>query len=64
MHTPIRMMECVWSDTPLERMHTIPWVSNASVTVAEYDENGVGHRLERDLHDHLGELHTVLAKNV
>lgn len=62
--TPIRVMECVWTNTPLERMHTIPWVSNASVTVAEYDENGVGRLLQRDLHDHLGELHTVLAKNV
>ena len=62
--TPIRVMECVWTDTPLAQMHTIPWVSNASVTVAEYDETGTGHLLERDLHDHLGELHTVLAKNV
>lgn len=62
--TPIRVMECVWTDTPLERMHTIPWVSNASVTVAEYDDNGVGRLLERDLHEHLGGLHTILAKNV
>lgn len=62
--TPIRVMECVWTNTPLELMHTIPWVSNASVTLAEYDENGVGRLLQRDLHDHLGDLHTVLAKNV
>lgn len=62
--TPIRAMECVWTGTPLMQMHTIPWVSNASVTVAEYDENGVGHLLERDLHEHLGVLYTVLAKNV
>lgn len=62
--TPIRVMECLWTNTPLEQMHTIPWVSNASVTVAEYDEAGIGRQLERDLHDHLGELHTVLAKNV
>ena len=62
--TPIRVMECVWTNTPLEQMHTIPWVSNASVTVAEYDDEGVGHLLERDLHNHLGTLHTVLAKNV
>lgn len=62
--TPIRVMECVWTATPLEQMHTIPWVSNASVTIAEYDENGVGRLLQRDVHDHLGDLHTVLAKNV
>lgn len=62
--TPIRVMECVWTNTSLENMHTIPWVSNASVTIAEYDENGVGRLVERDLHEHLGDLHTVLAKNV
>ena len=62
--TPIRVMECVWSKTPLKNMHTIPWVSNASVTIAEYNENGEGRLVERDFHQHLGELHTVLAKNV
>ena len=62
--TPIRVMECVWTDTPLAEMHTIPWVSNASITIAEYDENGNGVLVDRDLHQHLGELHTVLAKNV
>ena len=62
--TPIRVMECIWTDTPLDLMHTIPWVSNASVTIVEYDENGVGRLVHRDLHDHLGDLHTVLAKNV
>lgn len=62
--TPIRVMECVWSNTPLAQMHTIPWVSNASVTIAVYDDNGCGRLVERDLHSHLGVLHTVLAKNV
>ena len=62
--TPIRVMECVWTHTPLELMHTIPWVSNASVTIAQYDDALCGQLIERDLHDHLGDLHTVLAKNV
>ena len=62
--TPIRVMECLWTHTPLERMHTIPWVSNASVTIAEYDSSLQGRLVERDIHLHLGELHTVLAKNV
>ena len=62
--TPIRVMECVWTNTPLSQMHTIPWVSNASVTVCEYGDDSVGQLVKRDLHSHLGELHTVLAKNV
>lgn len=62
--TPIRVMECIWTDTGLEAMHTLPWVSNASITVVEYDEQGRGRLLEKDIHRHLGDLHTVLAKNV
>lgn len=61
--TPIRVMECLWTTTPLSSMHTIPWVSNASVTVANYDDD-IGQLLYRDQHEHLGDLHTVLAKNV
>ena len=61
--TPIRVMECIWEKTPLSRMHTIPWVSNASVTVAVYDGDD-GRLLYRDQHEHLGDLHTILAKNV
>ena len=62
--TPIRVLECLWTNTPLAQMHTIPWVSNASVTVASFDDSGRGQLLERDRHHHLGTLHTVLAKNV
>jgi len=62
--TPIRVMECLWTDTPLKDMHTIPWVSNASITVAKYDENGSAELLTRDFHDHLGDLFTKLANNI
>ena len=62
--TPIRVMECCWTGTPLERIHTIPWVSNASITVAEYDENMVGRLILRDAHDHLGALSSELPSNV
>lgn len=62
--TPIRVMECLWTDTPLKNMHTIPWVSNASITVARYDDNGCAELLTRDFHEHLGDLFTKLAKNV
>lgn len=62
--TPIRVMECVWTDTPLEEMHTIPWVGNASVTVAEYDESLQGRLVERDIHEHLRDLFTNTPANV
>lgn len=62
--TPIRVMECLWAQTPLTLMHTIPWVGNASVTIAEYSEPEKARLLERDITDHLGQLRTVLANNV
>ena len=62
--TPIRVLECLWTDTPLEDMHTIPWVSNASITVAEYALDGTARLLVRDFHQHLGVLSTKLAHNV
>ncbi|MBQ5841097.1 MAG: histidine phosphatase family protein [Clostridia bacterium] len=58
--TPIRVMEGIWTRTPLESLHTIPWVSNASVTIVEYDETGEGRLVKRDLHDHLGDLSTFV----
>lgn len=62
--TPIRVLECLWTGVSLEHMHTIPWVSNASVTVAEYDENRVGRLISRDGHAHLGALSSDLPANV
>lgn len=62
--TPIRAMEAVWTNTPLEQMHTIPWVSNASVTIAEYDDDGVGRLVSRDINEHMGRLQSVLPSNV
>lgn len=62
--TPIRVMEAVWNNLPLEKLDTIPWVANASVTITEYDENGVGRLVERDLHDHLGALSTFVPSTI
>ena len=62
--TPIRVMECLWTNTRIENMHTIPWVGNASVTMVEYRDNGSVSVIARDMHEHLGKLSTRLAHNV
>ena len=62
--TPIRVMEGVWTDTPLEELHNIPWVTNASVTVVEYDDDMHGHIVERDVHHHLSGIVTNLPEGV
>ena len=61
--TPIRtfMTHCAGCD--IGQMHNIPWVSNASVTVAEYDGNAFSITVP-GYDAHLGNLRTALPKNV
>lgn len=61
--TPIRTFMCHCADCGLENMKNIPWVSNASVTVAEFD--GTHFTIVTPGYDeHLGHMKTALPKNV
>ena len=61
--TPIRVFETYIKNKPLSEMKNIPWVSNASVTVLNYEnEKFEIEKLSYDLH--LGNLKTALPKNV
>ncbi len=62
--TPIRVLECLWTGTPLSLMHTIPWVSNASITVAQYSSPLNGKLVSRDAHAHLQDLMTKFPSNI
>ena len=62
--TPIRAMTAMLTDTPLVRMHTVAWTSNASVTVAEFSSPFEGKIVSADLHDHLKDLVSKLPANV
>lgn len=61
--TPIRTFMHHCSGLPLSEMKNIPWVSNASVTVVEY-ENGAFTIVTPGYDAHLGDLRTALPKNV
>ena len=61
--TPIRTFMHHCSGLPLDEMKNTPWVSNASVTVAEY-ENGAFTIVTPGYDAHLGEMRTALPKNV
>lgn len=61
--TPIRVLQCHCEGKSLCEMGSIPWVSNASVTHARY-ENGVFSLLEIGHDGHLGSLVSVLPANV
>lgn len=61
--TPIRAFQCFCENKPLSEMKDIPWVSNASVTTAEYSDGEL--KLTEVGHDgHLGEIKTELPDNV
>lgn len=62
--TPIRALTAMLTQTPLEQMHTIPWASNASVTVLEFSSPQEGRIVSADLHEHLKGLVSKLPANV
>lgn len=61
--TPIRALQCFCEGNSLSDMKTIPWVSNASVTVVEY-ENSTFRLLEVGKDAHLGSQRTAFPKKI
>lgn len=61
--TPIRVAMSLIKTKGLKAMQNIPWVSNASVTVFEYD-NGEWTIKAESVDEHLSELRTSLPGNV
>ena len=59
--TPIRTFAAHCAGKTPDTMREIPWMSNASVTHAVY-ENGKFTMIEYDKHDFMGDLVTVLPK--
>ncbi|MBQ4052500.1 MAG: histidine phosphatase family protein [Clostridia bacterium] len=61
--TPIRVMECMCQNISLDQMKDVPWVSNASVTELQYDQEKWNY-VKRGYDAHLGEIKTKLPANV
>jgi len=61
--TPIRIMQCVWQGKSFDEMKDIPWVSNASITEVDY-ENEKFTIICAGRDEHLKDLATSLPKNV
>lgn len=59
----IRALQCAWQHIPLDRMKSVPWVPNASLSVAEY-ENGAFSALFMGDDRHLSDISTNLPKNI
>ena len=56
---PIRTARCAWKNLPLSEMKNIPWVSNASITIVEY-ENGKFTLKVEGFDEHLADCRTNL----
>lgn len=61
--SPVRVMQGLVQNGNLENMNRIPWASNASLTVMEYDR-GSWRCTASSLDTYLGELKTELPKTV
>lgn len=61
--TPIRALRCHCAGEPIEEMKSIRWVTNASVSVFEY-ENGKFTEIMAGYDEHLGELVTRFPAKV
>ena len=61
--TPIRVFMSLVQTGGLTEMANVPWVSNASVTIAAYD-NGQWQITDASLDAHLDRLRTTLPNNV
>lgn len=59
---PARSLACRWLGHPIEEAELVPFCSNASVTVVEYDENGNFSILHYGYDGHLGDLISTLPK--
>ncbi len=62
--TPIRVLTAQYSGTPLELLHTVPWVGNACVMIAAFDSPQQGRIVAADLHEHLEDLVSILPTNI
>ncbi len=63
--TPIRALECEWRGLGLEKMSTLKWVPNASVSIVEYDT--ATHTVKPEIigeASFMGELKTELPESV
>ncbi len=60
--TPIRVTQTIIEYGDLSRMKNVPWVSNGSVTVIEYDDGWKIVSVSED--EHLGNNRTVFPANV
>ena len=59
---PARALACSWFGYPIEEAEQVPFCGNASVSVVEYDDEGIPHLKNYGYAAHLGEHATGLPR--
>ena len=62
--TPARALACKWFGYPPEEMAKVPWATNASVSVAEYEDDGSFRVVQYGYDGHQGDSATALPKGL
>jgi broad specificity phosphatase PhoE len=62
--TPVRVMACRWFGIPVEDAVQVPFCANASVSIAEYDDDGSCRLVQYGYDEHQGENSTSLPKGI
>ena len=62
--TPVRMMGCKWFGLDIRDAAKVPFCGNASVSVAEYEDDGSFHLIRYGYDGHQGNDATTFPKNL
>lgn len=62
--TPARALACKWFGYAPEDMGKVPWANNASVSIAEYDDNGSVRIVQYGYDGHQGESASSFPKGI
>lgn len=62
--TPIRTMLCIWKGLPLKEAKNIPWVTNASVTAVNYEDDGTYFIRAEGFDAFLGDYKSALSSKI
>ena len=62
--TPARALGCRWFGFPPEEMAKVPWTTNASVSIVEYEDDGGIHVVKYGYDEHQGDSVTAIPNGV
>lgn len=62
--TPIRVLSCIWNGVSVEEAKNIPWVTNASTTCVEYNDDGTYFIRANSFDAYLGDNTSKISRRI